>query len=129
MTQDWTRRSFVSLAAASAVATHLPAAETASSPLLYIGSTTRKPGDGIHVARWNAGALTDIRLAFEATAPSFLAATRHRKAPLLFAGHQVAPRTGGLSGFHIDPSGSLKLINTVSVPGSDFVHLALDHTE
>jgi 6-phosphogluconolactonase len=129
MTQHWTRRSFVSLAAANLVATRLPAAETTSAPLLYIGSTTRKPGDGIHVARWNAGTLTEIRLAFEAISPSFLAASRHRKAPLLFAGHQVAPKTGGLSGFRIGPSGDIKLINTVSVPGSDFVHLALDHTE
>jgi 6-phosphogluconolactonase len=131
MTQSLTRRSFVSLAAASLVAPRLPAAETTGGPLLYIGSTTRKPGDGIHVARWNAssGALTEIRLAFEAMSPSFLAASRHRKAPLLFAGHQVAPKTGGLSGFAIDASGDLKLINTVSVPGSDFVHLALDQSE
>ena len=77
-----TRRSFVSLAAASLAAPHLLAAQTTGAPLLYIGSTTREPEDGIHVARWNAssGTLSEIRLAFEAISPSFLAASRHRKA-------------------------------------------------
>ncbi len=131
MTQRFTRRSFLSLAAASLVATRLGAAETAAGPWLYTGSTTRKPEDGIHVARWNAssGTLSDFRLAFTALSPSFLAVSRRRKTPLLFAGHALAPKAGGLSGFRIDGTGGLKLINTVTVPGADFVHLALDHSE
>jgi 6-phosphogluconolactonase len=131
MSHRFTRRSFLSLAAASLVATRLGAAETAVGPWLYTGSTTRKPEDGIHVARWNAssGTLSDIRLAFTALSPSFLAVSRRRKTPLLFAGHALAPKVGGLSGFRIDASGGLHLINTVTVPGADFVHLALDHSE
>jgi 6-phosphogluconolactonase len=131
MTRTWTRRSFLSLTAASLVATRLPAAEAPGGPLVYVGSTTRKPGDGIHVGRWNgqSGTLSEVRLAFEAISPSFLAISHRRKAPLLFAGYQTAPTVGGLSSFRIDPSGGLKLINTLPAPGADFVHLALDHTE
>jgi 6-phosphogluconolactonase len=131
MTQTLTRRSFLSLTAASLVASRLGAADTGTSPLVYIGTTTRKAGDGIHVGRWNpqSGTLSEVRIAFECISPSFLAITRRRNVPLLFAGYQTDPKTGGLSGFRIDPSGALKLINTVPAAGADFVHLALDHTE
>jgi 6-phosphogluconolactonase (cycloisomerase 2 family) len=113
------------------VGTRLGAIDTGASPLVYIGTTTRKAGDGIYVGRWNhpSGTLSEVRIAFGAISPSFLAVTRHRKVPLLFAGHQTAPQTGGLSGFRIDPSGDLKLLNTLPATGADFVHLALDHTE
>jgi 6-phosphogluconolactonase len=125
MTQAFTRRAFLSLAASSLAATRLHAFQTA--PLVYIGSSSDKAGQGIHVARWNesSGTLSDLRLAYEAKSPSFLAARQGR---WLFAGHQVGPKMGGLSGFAMDPSGDLKLINTVTAPGADFVHLALDHT-
>ena len=131
MTQTLTRRSFLSLTAASLVGTRLGAVDTGTSPLVYIGTSTGKAGDGIHVGRWNhqSGTLSEVRIAFEAVSPGFLAVTRHRKVPLLFAGHQTAPGVGGLSGFRIDPSGDLKLLNTLPAAGADFVHLALDHTE
>jgi 6-phosphogluconolactonase len=131
MTQTLTRRTFLSITAASLVGTRLGALDIGTSPLIYIGTSTRKAGDGIHVGRWNhqTGTLSDVRIAFEAISPSFLAATRRRKVPLLFAGYQTAPKTGGLSGFRIDRSGDLKLINTLPAAGADFVHLALDHTE
>ncbi len=131
LTSNLTRRSFVSLTAASLMATRLPAAAASAGPLVYTGSTSTKRGEGIHVARWHrsSGTFSDVRLAFEAVSPAFLAVSHHRKAPLLFAGHQTGEKTGGLSGFRIDPSGNLTLINTVSEEGADFVHLALDHTE
>jgi 6-phosphogluconolactonase len=131
MIQTLTRRSFLSIIAASLVGTRLGALDIGTSPLVYIGTSTRKAGNGIHVGHWNhrTGTLSDVRIAFEAISPSFLAATRHRKVPLLFAGYQTAPKTGGLSGFRIDSSGDLKLINTLPAAGADFVHLALDHTE
>jgi 6-phosphogluconolactonase len=127
MTQALNRRAFLSLAAGSLAATRLHAFQTSPAPLVYIGSTSVKAGQGIHVARWNesSGTLSDLRLAYEANSPSFLAA-RHGR--WLFAGHQTGPKIGGLSSFAIDPSGNLKLINTVTAPGADFVHLALDHT-
>jgi 6-phosphogluconolactonase len=131
MTQTLTRRSFLSLTAASLLGTRLGAVDTGTSPLVYIGTSTPKADDGIHVGRWNhqSGTLSEVRIAFEAISPSFLAVTRHREVPLLFAGHQIAPQVGGLSGFRIDPSGDLKLLNTLPAAGADFVHLALDHTE
>lgn len=131
MTQTFTRRSFLSLTAASLVGTRLGAAEAGTSPLVYIGTGTRKPGDGIHVGRWNpqSGTLSEVRVVFEAISPSFLAVTRHRKVPLLFAGHETSPKLGALSGFRIDTSGDLKLLNTLPAAGADFVHLALDHTD
>jgi 6-phosphogluconolactonase len=131
MTQRLTRRTFLSLTAVSLAGTRLGAVETGNSPLVYIGTGTLKPGDGIHVGRWNhqSGALSEVRVAFEAVSPSFLAVTRHRKLPLLFAGHQISSKVGGLSGFRIDPSGDLKLLNTLPAAGADFVHLALDHTD
>ncbi len=124
------RRSFFSLGAASLIVTRLPA-ESPAGPLVYTGSSTTKPGDGIHVARWHhaSGTLSDVRVAFEADSPTFLAVTHQRKSPLLFAGHQTGPSIGGMSGFRISPSGDLTLINTVSASGADFVHLALDRTE
>jgi 6-phosphogluconolactonase len=131
MTKALTRRSFLSLTAASLMATRLGAVDNGTSPLVYIGTGTRKTGDGIHVGRWNheSGTLSQLRVAFEAISPSFLAVTRNRKVPLLFAGHQTAPNVGALSGFRIDRSGDLKLLNTLPAAGADFVHLALDHTE
>lgn len=129
MSIDWTRRTFLTTASAALAATRLYA-QAATGPLVYIGSTTKKSGDGIHVARWNAGAgtLSDVRLAFECVSPSFLVRGSKGKAAILFAGHQVAPKMGGLSSLRIAPGGDLKLINTVSAPGADFVHLAVDHT-
>ena len=130
MARHLTRRSFLSLAAASLAATRLPAFENAA-PLLYIGSTTRKPGDGIHVARWDrqSGTLGEVKLAFEAVSPSFLAVTHHRKQPLLFAGYQTSAGKGAMGGFRIDPSGSLQPLNALPADKADFVHLALDHSE
>jgi 6-phosphogluconolactonase len=131
MIQTLTRRSFLPLTAASLVGTHLGAVDIGTSPLVYIGTATRRAGEGIHVGRWNheSGTLSEGRIAYEAISPSFLAVTRHRKVPLLFAGHQTAPNSGALSGFRIDPAGDLKLLNTLPAAGADFVHLALDHTE
>jgi 6-phosphogluconolactonase len=129
------RRSFLSSATATLASTRLravgPLVQASASRLVYIGSTTRSAGDGIHVAQWNAstGTLSDLRLAFEAVSPSFLALSRKPGPRLLFAGHQVQPRVGGLTSFRIEPYGNLTPINTVNAPGADFVHILLDRTE
>ena len=128
-----TRRTFVSLSAATFAAARLSAGapQGREGNLVYIGSTAKNPGDGIYVARWigSSGTLSEPRLAFEAISPSFLALSRKPGPRLLFAGHQAAPKTGGLSAFHIEPSGDLKLVNTVTIAGADFVHILLDHSE
>jgi 6-phosphogluconolactonase len=127
MTHPWTRRSFMTTTLATFAATYLPA-QASVDQFVYFGSTTKKSVDGIHVGRWNAqtGTLSNIRLAFECLSPGFLITSPNKK--LLFSGHQISPGIGGLSSFHIDPSGDLKLINTVQSPKADFVHLATDHT-
>ena len=127
MPLPWTRRSFLTSTAAALAVTQVPA-QNSSSSHVYIGSTTKKPTDGIHMATWNAqtGTLSNVHLAFECLVPSFLAHSPH--AAILFAGHQPAPKQGALSSFRIQPSGELQLINTIPAPGADFVHLAVDHT-
>ncbi|WP_263383267.1 lactonase family protein [Granulicella arctica] len=123
----WTRRTFMTATVAALAATRLSAEQPTGSHV-YIGSTTKLPADGIHVATWNpdAGTLSDVRLAFECLAPSFLAVSPDKKT--LFAGHSSQSKIGGLSSFHIEPSGDLKLITTLNIEHADFVHLAVDHT-
>jgi 6-phosphogluconolactonase len=47
---------------------------------------------------------------------------------VLYAGHQAAPKVGALSSYVIEPSGDLTLVNTVTTPDFDMVHLAVDHS-
>jgi len=126
-----TRRSFLSTAAATLAATQLPAADSTES-LVYLGSTDNKDnGPGIHVALWNphTGTLSNVRLVSPAISAGFLASSNIGGTRLLFAGHQAAPKVGALSSYRIAPSGDLTLINTVTMPDFDMVHLALDHTQ
>ena len=129
MPTTWSRRTFVASAAATLAATKLPAATPSKDTFVYIGSTTTKPGDGIHVARWNsAGTLSDLRLAAPMVAPNFLAISAHGPTRYLFAGGPTSKTSGALSSFAIQPSGDLKLINTLTIPDFDMVHTAVDHT-
>lgn len=132
----WTRRSFLTTAAATIAASRLPAEAPPAKTLVYIGATTEKPDDGIHVAHWDAasGTLSDYRLAANVFAPGFLAVSEKQDEHYLFAGHHTPdskPGTtnGALNSYRIATSGDLTLINTVIVPNFDFVHTALDHTE
>lgn len=131
MTRKLTRRSFITIASATFASTHLHAARNLPASRVYIGSSADGPEDGIHVARWNAETrtLAKLRLAFPAKSASFLAQSNRRGTPLLFAGYQSALKTGALSSFRIGPSGDLRLINTISAPDFDMVHIALDHTQ
>ncbi|NYF79314.1 lactonase family protein [Granulicella arctica] len=131
MNSMWTRRSFLSLSAATVVAASLPAEAAPKDNFVYMGCTAHGPGDGIHVARWHAetGTLSDLRVAFAAASPGFLAISKRPGPRFLFSGHQTAPKVGGLSSFRIEASGDLHPLNTITAPNADFVHLALDHTE
>ena len=129
-TQKLSRRTFVSLAAATVASTRLSAAQAVPASLVYIGSTANGPDDGIHVAQWNAasGTLSGLRLVSAVKEPSFLALTRHGASRLLFAGIQSAPKAGALAAYRIEASGDLKPINTVADPNGEGVHSLVDHT-
>ncbi len=126
----WSRRTFLATAATTLAASKLHAEPLAES-LVYVGTTARGEGAGIHVATWNAakGALLNLRLTAPADNAGFLAASNLGGARRLFAGHQLANNAGALSSWEIAANGDLKLINTITVPAFDFVHTALDHTQ
>ena len=129
MPTTWSRRTFVASAAATLAATKLPAATPSNDTFVYIGSTTTKPGDGIHVARWNpAGTLSDLRVAAPMIAPNFLALSANGATRFLFAGGPTSKYSGALSAFSIQPSGDLTHINTLTISNFDMVHSAVDHT-
>jgi 6-phosphogluconolactonase len=131
MAQKFTRRSFVTIAAGTFASTRLRAAQNLPPSLVYVGSTAEGTKDGIHVARWNAEShtLSDLHLAFPARSAGFLAQSNLHGTHRLFAGHQSAPKVGALSSFRIEPSGDLHLINTITAPEFDMVHIALDRTQ
>jgi 6-phosphogluconolactonase len=130
MPATWTRRSFLATSAATLAANRLRAASPAAADFVYVGSTTKGEGAGIHTGTWNpaTGTLSNFRLAAAASSPGFLAAGSITGKRYLFAGHQSAPKVGALSAFQVDPSGDLHLINTITIPDFDMVHTALDRT-
>jgi 6-phosphogluconolactonase len=102
-----------------------------TNQVVYIGSTDNKNnGDGIHAAFWNpeARTLSNLRQVAPVVAAGFLATGRLGRMKVLYAGHQAAPKVGALSSYEIQPSGDLTLINTVTIPDFDMVHLAVDHS-
>jgi 6-phosphogluconolactonase len=130
MPATWTRRSFLATSASTLAATQLRAASPARAGFVYVGSTTKGEGAGIHGGAWNpaTGTLSNFRLAAPASSPGFLAAGSIAGKRYLFAGHQSAPKVGALSAFQVDRLGDLHLINTITTPDFDMVHTALDHT-
>ena len=130
MTHRLTRRTFVSLAAATVASTRFAAAQSVPANLVYIGSTGSGTEDGIHVARWNpeSGTLSDLRLVARTGAPSFLAISNHGGSRFLFAGVQTAPKSGALDAYRIAASGDLHLLNSIPDPNGDGVHTVVDHT-
>jgi 6-phosphogluconolactonase len=127
------RRSFLSAAAATLVATKLRTAPPGTNEFVYIGSSAKGDGEGIHVAKWNAssGTLSDLRLAFPANSPSFQVGGGSHGMRFLFSGHQPQPDVAALSGFRVEPSGDLKVINTVTVADLEesMIQIVLDHTQ
>jgi 6-phosphogluconolactonase len=129
----WTRRGFLSAAIATLAATKLRAAAPSTSEYVYIGSSAKGDGEGIHVGKWNAasGALSDVRLAFPANSPSFQVGCKSRGTPFLFSGHQPQPTVAALSSFRVEASGDLKVINTVTVADLEesMIQIVLDHSQ
>jgi 6-phosphogluconolactonase len=128
-----TRRSFLSAATATLAATKLRAAAPSTSEYVYIGSSAKGDGEGIHVGKWNAtsGTLSDVRLAFPANSPSFQVGGGSHGMRFLFSGHQPQPTVAALSSFRVEASGDLKVINTVTVADLEesMIQIVLDHTQ
>jgi 6-phosphogluconolactonase len=128
----WTRRSFVSAATASLAATRLWAATPSQAKFVFVGSTAKGEGEGIHGGKWNpaTGTISDLHLAFPCNQPSFMVACRSHGANLLFSGHQPKPDVAELSAFRIESSGELKLINTLTLDDLEesLIQIVLDHT-
>lgn len=104
-----------------------------TTPLLYIGTYTRRGGLGIYVTRFDTenGSFGEVKLAAEAPNPSFLAL--HPTKPLLYAVNELVEdgvRGGGMvSAFAIDPaSGGLEFLNQQPTHGNSPCHLAVDAT-
>lgn len=111
----WTRRSSVSAATASLAATQLRAAAPSQAKFIFVGSTAKGEGEGIHGGKWNParGTISDLHLAFPCNQPRFMVACQSHGANLLFSGHQPKPDVAELSAFRIEASGELKVINTL----------------
>jgi 6-phosphogluconolactonase len=129
----WTRRAFVSAAAAAVIAGKAyPKARGAAGSYVFVGSTAKGEGEGIHVAKWDSstGSLSDLRLGFAATQPSFMYAVDDHGQKLLFSGHQPTPEQAALSSFRVTESGDLQLINTLTVPDLEesFIQIVVDRT-
>jgi 6-phosphogluconolactonase len=129
----WTRRSFLSAVTATLAATKLRAAASGSSEFMYIGSSAKGDGEGIHVGKWNptSGSLSDVRLAFPANSPSFQVGGESHGIRFLFSGHQPQPALAALSSFRVEASGDLTVINTVTVADLEesMIQIVLDHTQ
>lgn len=129
----WTRRTFVSTGMGALAASKLSAkARTARGGYVFVGSTAKGEGEGIHVAKWdgNAGTLSDLRLAFAASQPSFMYAVENDGRWLMFSGHQPTPTEAALSSFRVMPSGGLEVINTLTMPDQpeSFIQIVVDKT-
>ena len=100
-----------------------------NSPLLYIGTYTRRGGQGIYVARFDTatGQIGEVSLAAEASNPSFLAL--HPSQPILYAANELEKGDGQVSAFAIDAaSGGLTFLNQRPTHGSAPCHLTADAT-
>ncbi|HRJ45334.1 MAG TPA: lactonase family protein [Caldilineaceae bacterium] len=104
-----------------------------TTPLLYIGTYTRRGGKGIYVARFDTetGHIGEVTLAAQASNPSFLAL--HPSLPILYAANELAedgtPGGGQVSAFAVDAtSGALTYLNQQPTHGSAPCHLTADAT-
>lgn len=129
----WTRRAFVSAATAALFSGRAFAkGRGKTGSYVFIGCTDKGPREGIHVANWDAtaGMLTELRLAFAASQPSFMYAVENHGDRLLFSGHQPTPSKAALSAFRVRPSGGLQVINTLTMPDLEesFIQIVVDRT-
>lgn len=103
---------------------------TCSRELVYIGTQSNEPGQGIFAARLDprTGQLTPLGLALEAPRPTWLAP--HPTLPILYAVSELGndgKSHGGVSTLRADPrTGALSVIGSVDSGGGGPTHLSLD---
>ena len=135
LTPSMTRRSFLATSAATLAATRLHAAPVAPAKAVYIASSTKGPTAGLYASIWNptTATLSSPRLVAPLEGGSFFAVGSQAGKRRIFSGHQSAPKVGALSSYNAAPptdlTADLTLINTITVPEFDFVHVVLDHTQ
>jgi 6-phosphogluconolactonase len=111
------RRTFLTTTGAFLTSKTLYGAAAKNETFVYVGSTAKGEGEGIHVGKWDpsTGTVSDMKLAFQAIQPSFLVSGQKKGKKFIFAGHQPQPTMAALSSFEIDSSGSLKVVNTIDL--------------
>ncbi len=111
------RRNFLTATGAFLASTTLYGASAKNETFIYVGSTAKGEGEGIHMGKWDpsTGSVSDMKLSFQATQASFLVSGQKKGKKFLFSGHQPQPTMAALSSFEIDSSGSLKVINTIDL--------------
>jgi 6-phosphogluconolactonase len=103
---------------------------TCAGQLVYIGTQSDAPGQGVFAARLDpkTGKLTPLGLALEAQRPTWLAS--HPTQPVLYAVSEVGndgKSHGRVSTLRADPrTGMLSVIGTVDSGGGGPTHLSLD---
>jgi 6-phosphogluconolactonase len=128
------RRSFLVCAASLAALTRAPFAWASSSSryLLYLGSRTDKPGQGIFSCFFDAktGSSTPVTLAWEMAFPTAFAVSANKQ--FIYATSEVGndgKSSGTLLAFSIErPSGKLSKLNQVSAGGGGPTSICLDAT-
>jgi 6-phosphogluconolactonase len=127
------RRHFLIGASVLTAIAHAPKAWAASSKfLVFLGTRTNAPGQGIYSAFFDVktGACTPVTLAAKIASPTALALSADRR--ILYSVSELGndgKSDGSISAFTIDPtSGGLTLLNKVSSGGGGPTYLALDRT-
>ena len=93
---------------------------------LYIGTYTDGDSEGIYRLLFNTetGELSDMQLAAKSSNPSFITYSPDRAN--IYAVNENNP--GGVSGYKINPDGTLNLITAVSSEGAHPCHISLNKT-
>ncbi len=140
--QSTSRRKFIQGASALALANsqissalNLRGRANGGKVFAYVGTDTtaidgKANGKGIYLFEMDpaSGGLSQVKLAAEATSPSWLCLDPSQR--YLYAAHEISDyegKSGSVSAYAVDASnGDLRLLNTVSSQGAGPAHLSLD---
>jgi 6-phosphogluconolactonase len=111
------RRDFLVTTGAFIANAKMYGAARTNEMFVYVGSTAKGEGEGIHMGKWDpgTGTISDMKLIFQATQPSFMVSGQKNGRKFLFSGHQPQPAKAALSSFQIDSSGALEVVNTLDL--------------
>lgn len=101
----------------------------AKEHLLYVGTYTNGPADGIFVYSFNdhSGKLSDLKIPAMSNNPSFLTISKDKNYLYAVAelGNLGENQSGGVSSFRIEKKGQLTLLNQVLTFGANPCHVSL----